>query len=103
MLKRLLNETGTSVEIPKAGKVATRDPRAKELGGSPVLKLLGDEWAAGKEPPGVVVPLGDTAGLRKAVKAEVVATRAELRVNDELTSTRAEVTATRAELKTSSE
>ena len=48
MLKHLLNETRVPVEIPKAGKFATRDPRAKELEDSPVLELLGDEWAAGK-------------------------------------------------------
>ena len=73
VVKRQLNETGVPVVIPKVGKVAaTQDPRAKELGGggggdSPVLELLGDEWAAGNEPPksGAVVPPGDTEGLRK--------------------------------------
>ena len=41
---RRLNETGVPAAIPHEVRVVMVDPRSKELGDSPVLRLVGDVW-----------------------------------------------------------
>ena len=94
---RKLNGTGVPAAIPHEVGAVTVDPRSKEVGDSPVLRLVGDVWEpAGEVPKSSLVnpEVVPAAHLKKlqSLEAEVTAMRREM------AELKAEVVASREDL-----